>query len=197
MKLASQKLCFAAATSALALLLAGCPHKPDRPGPNQTVLGQGAGPSPVAMTNVGPSAVSGTDLVARDNGPFDEKGFDRTTLQGSSVYFDLNQSDIKQAERAKLKAVKEYLDKNPTHKVLLEGHCDWRGTAEYNLALGERRANAVKKYLQTLGVPETRLETLSKGSLDANKEGGEAVWAKDRRTDTIVIDPTRAGPKAI
>jgi peptidoglycan-associated lipoprotein len=195
MKLASQKLCFAAATSVIALLVAGCPHKPDRPAPSQTVLGpQTGGPG----IDAAPRPTEGFgDLQPRQTDMFDPQGQNRTALQAQTVYFDLNQSDIKPAEREKLKAAKEYLDKNPTHKILLEGHCDWRGTAEYNLSLGDRRANSVKKYLQSIGVPATKLETLSKGSLEANKEGGEQVWAKDRRVDLVVVDPARAGPKAI
>jgi peptidoglycan-associated lipoprotein len=193
MKLASQKFCVVFAGAAL--VLAGCTKKPDRPAPSQTVLGPQTGgpgitPAPTPLGDVG-------GLTPREGDMFDPLGQNRTALQAQTVYFDLNQSDIKPAEREKLKAAKEYLDKNPTHKLLLEGHCDWRGTAEYNLSLGDRRANAVKKYLTSLGVPATKLETLSKGSLEANKEGGEAVWAKDRRVDLVVVDPARAGPKAI
>lgn len=195
MNLASQKLCFAVAVGALALFVAGCPHKPDRPAPSQTLLGpQGGGPG----INTQPTVLPGNDgLLPREEGMFDPQGQNRTALAAQTVYFDLDRSDIKAAEREKLKAAKEYLDKNPTHRLLLEGHCDWRGTAEYNLGLGDRRANSVKKYLQSLGVPATRLETLSKGSLEAQKEGGEAVWAKDRRVDLVVVDPARAGSRAI
>ena len=83
---------------------------------------------------------------------------------------------------------KEYLDKNPSHRLLLEGHCDWRGTAEYNLGLGDRRAGAVRKYLQSLGVPAERLETLSKGSLEAAKNADDATMSKDRRVDLVVAE---------
>ena len=103
------------------------------------------------------------------------------------VYFDLDSSTIKPGERAKLQAAKDYLDQNPTLRLLIEGHCDWRGTDEYNLGLGDRRANAAKKYLVTIGVAADRLETLSKGSLEAKKEGGEAQWAKDRRDELVLL----------
>ena len=195
MNLVSPKLCLVLASAAL--VLAGCTKKPTRPDPNQTVLGpQSGGPGittpPTQLGDIG-------GLTPREGGDnmFDPLGQNRTALQAQTVYFDLNQSDIKPAEREKLKAAKDYLDQNPTHKLLLEGHCDWRGTAEYNLSLGDRRASSVKKYLQSLGIPADRLETLSKGSLDAMKEGGESVWAKDRRVDLVVVDPARAGPKAI
>jgi len=69
--------------------------------------------------------------------------------------------------------------------MMLEGHCDWRGTAEYNLALGDRRAAAVKKYLLTLGVNADKVDTLSKGSEDA-KKGDDA---HDRRVEFVVVKP--------
>lgn len=191
MKLASKKLCFL--LTGAALVLAGCTKKPERPDPGKTLIGQT--PGGVGIDNgTAPTQVTGVEgLTPREVGTFNEMGQDRSTLNAQTVYFDLNQSNIKASEREKLKVAKEYLDKNPTHKLLLEGHCDWRGTAEYNLALGDRRADSAKKYLISLGVPATRLETLSKGSLDANKDGGEAAWTKDRRVDIVVVDPAKAG----
>jgi peptidoglycan-associated lipoprotein len=72
-------------------------------------------------------------------------------------------------------------------RVLLEGHCDWRGTAEYNLGLGDRRANAAKKYLLSLGVAQDKVEVLSKGSLDAAKNADDATAAKDRRVEIVIL----------
>src|SRR6266536_3104045 len=105
MKLASQKLCLAAATSAFALLLAGCPHKPDRPAPSQTVLGPQTGGQNITPM---PTPVENTaGLLPRETDMFDPNGQNRTALQAQTVFFDLNQSDIKPAEREKLKAAKE------------------------------------------------------------------------------------------
>ena len=104
---------------------------------------------------------------------------------------------IKAGERTKLQQAKEYLEKNPGFRLLLEGHCDWRGTAEYNLGLGDRRANSVKKYLQSIGVAADRVETLSKGSLEAAKNADEATMAKDRRVNLIVVNPAVAAPKPL
>ena len=81
----------------------------------------------------------------------------------------------------------KWLADNADKNLVLIGHCDWRGTAEYNLGLGDRRSNAVKKFLESLGVNTARLETLSKGSTEAKQSGGEADWAKDRRVDFIVL----------
>ena len=191
MKFALQKLCLVFASAAL--VLAGCTKKPDRPAPSQTVMGPQTG-GPGYGTNTGPSGVDfgqNTGLIGRDSS-FDPAGHNRELLKANTVYFDFDKSDIKPSEREKLKAAKDYLDKNPAHRLLLEGRADWRGTAEYNLSLGDRRANAAKKYLVTLGVPAARLETLSKGSLEASKNADESTMAKDRRVELIVIDPARA-----
>jgi peptidoglycan-associated lipoprotein len=103
------------------------------------------------------------------------------------VYFDFDRSAVPQRERAKIEAAVKWLKDNPERNMVLEGHCDWRGTAEYNLGLGDRRANAVRKYLESLGIDPKRLETLSKGSQDAKQTGGDAEWAKDRRVDFLAL----------
>src|SRR5687768_7627395 len=190
MKFASQKLRLVFASGAL--VLAGCSKKPDRPAPSQTVMGpQTGGPGYGSNINTGPSGVDfgqNTGLIGRD-GSFDPAGQNRELLKANTVYFDFDKSDIKASEREKLRAAKDYLDKNPTHRLLLEGRADWRGTAEYNLSLGDRRANATKKYLQSIGVTPDRMETLSKGSLEASKNADAATMDKDRRVDLVVVDP--------
>ena len=103
------------------------------------------------------------------------------------IYFDLDRAAVPPRERAKLDAVVKWLTDHPDRNLVLEGHCDWRGTAEYNLGLGDRRANAVSTFLQSKGVDPKRLETLSKGSTDAKKTGGEAEWSKDRRVDFLAL----------
>ena len=194
MKLASPIISALVASAMLALV--GCTKKPDRPQPSQTIVGQNTGgpniaPPPSSNANFGDLPAG---LQPRDTGGFDPSGQNRAALQAQTVLFDFDMFNIKASEREKLKAAKEYLEKNPTHRLLLEGHCDWRGTAEYNLALGDRRSSAVKKYLQTLGVKPERLDTLSKGSLEAAKNADDAARAKDRRVELVVIDPARAMP---
>jgi peptidoglycan-associated lipoprotein len=169
------------ALASAALILAGCAKKPIRPDPSATVIGQ-QGNGSTGM-NSGTVDAGDTGLQPRD--AFDASGQLRGALE--SVYFDLDKSAIKQSERAKLQAAKDYLAKNPTYRLLLEGHCDWRGTPEYNLGLGDRRANEAKKYLVGLGVSADKLETLSKGSEEAKKDGTDADWAKDRRDDLVVL----------
>lgn len=192
MNLVSKKFCVVIASAAC--LLAGCAKKPARPSPIDTAPPIGSGSQNTTVTPTDLFASGGqTDLTPRDpNGIIDDGKTIRNLIQ--PVYFEFNQSDVRTAERAKLQAAKDYLDKNPGSRVLLEGHCDWRGTAEYNLGLGDRRANAAKRFLQSLGVPADRVESNSKGSLEAKKEGGEEVWSKDRRAEIVIIkaNPTAA-----
>lgn len=190
MKFASPKL-FLLVLSAVAIVFAGCTKKPARPDPALTMMGPQPGNT---NTDMGPSgadfgSINPDGLVAR-SGAFDPEGRDYTALEAQTVYFDFDKSDIKASERPKLQAAKAYLDSNPGYRLLLEGHCDWRGTAEYNLGLGDRRANAAKKYLQTLGVPADRVETLSKGSLEAARNADDATMARDRRVNLVVVDPS-------
>jgi peptidoglycan-associated lipoprotein len=113
----------------------------------------------------------------------------RPTVMGlfKPVYFNFDSAGIATAERAKLQEAARYLSKNKSSGVLLEGHCDWYGTADYNLALGEQRANSARDYLSTLGVNSSRIETLSKGSLEATGGLSKAQSAQDRRVEIIIL----------
>jgi peptidoglycan-associated lipoprotein len=183
MKFAPTKLCLVL-VSAAAVLLAGCSKKPVRPEPSSTLMGPQGGSGALTPSEVPTTADQNSGLQARDAG-FDANGQLRGALE--SVYFDFDRFSIKQGERTKLQAAKDYLDKNPQYRLVLEGHCDWRGTSEYNLGLGDHRANEVKKYLVTLGVSADKLETLSKGSEEAKKNAEEADMAKDRRVELVVV----------
>lgn len=182
MNIASKK--FFLVLASVALLFAGCSKKPKRPDPSATVLGPTTGGA-INPTDINaPLDASAMGLEQREP-DFDMNGQKRGVLE--PVYFDFDKSDIKASERGKLQAAKDYLDKDPTVSLLLEGHCDWRGTEEYNLGLGDRRANAAKRYLSTLGVPDNRVETLSKGSLEAVKNADDATRAKDRRVELVIL----------
>ncbi len=97
------------------------------------------------------------------------------------VYFAYNQERIGSSERAKLESVAGYLTQYASVGLIIEGHCDERGSAEFNRALGERRAIAVKDFLISSGVPEDRIKTLSFGE---EKPAGESL-AKNRRAELI------------
>jgi peptidoglycan-associated lipoprotein len=163
-----------------ALFLTACAKKPVRTAPDATQTGQN--------NNINPEQVAVSDpnsaLTARENvGTPDDAN--KSVVE--PIYFALDRAAVPPAERPKLQAAVKWLADNADKNLVLVGHCDWRGTAEYNLGLGDRRANAVKKFLQSLGVDDKRLETLSKGSTDAKQSGGEAEWSKDRRVDFIVL----------
>lgn len=103
------------------------------------------------------------------------------------VFYDFDKYDIKPTEAKKLQDDAVWIKKNPNVLVTIEGHCDERGTVEYNLALGERRAEAAKKYLVSLGVKASRLKTISYGKSKPFDPGhDEAAWAKNRRAHFVV-----------
>ena len=103
------------------------------------------------------------------------------------VYFDLDNAAIKDEGKAALSTNATYLKRWPTTRINIEGHCDERGTAEYNLALGERRANAVKAHLVELGVPGDRIVIVSKGKeAPFCTEKNEACWQQNRRGHFII-----------
>ncbi len=98
------------------------------------------------------------------------------------IHFDFDKSDIKEKDREILKGLADWLSKNKSAKIQVEGHCDERGTNEYNLALGERRAHSAKQYLVTLGVAKDRISTISYGEeKPLCTEANEDCWAKNRR----------------
>ena len=100
----------------------------------------------------------------------------------SSSYFDFDKSDLKPESKIVLKKKADFLRVYPSYSARIEGHCDERGTNEYNLALGERRANAIWKFLNTLGVSGDRLAAISYGEeRPADPGHNESAWAKNRR----------------
>jgi len=105
-----------------------------------------------------------------------------------SVFFGFDSSAIAATERSKLQQAADYLAANPSTALLVEGHCDWYGTAEYNLALGDRRAESVSNYLGTLGITPIRIDKLSKGSLESTSGLDKTQAAQDRRADLILLE---------
>jgi len=106
---------------------------------------------------------------------------------GDRVFFDTDQSTIREDGRGTLNKQAEWLKKYTNYQITVEGHCDERGTREYNLALGERRANASRDYLVALGVSPSRLQTISYGKERPDPVGSdEAAWARNRRAVTAL-----------
>ncbi|MFL2833772.1 MAG: OmpA family protein [Coraliomargaritaceae bacterium] len=119
----------------------------------------------------------------------DDKYGDYTMVEGvlPPVYFGFDSSSVGASERSKLQQAAEYLEQNSEHHLLVEGHCDWHGTSEYNLVLGDRRANSIGDYLDTLGITPERIEKLSKGSLEATSGLSRELSSQNRRADLIVL----------
>lgn len=107
----------------------------------------------------------------------------------TTVYFDTDRYNIDAEDSAKLQTQAQYFNQYPDVRFTIEGHADERGTREYNLALGERRANAAKNYLVSLGIPASRIRTVSYGKERPVALGSnEAAWAQNRRAATVTID---------
>ncbi len=106
----------------------------------------------------------------------------------ADILFDYDQYDVKEAYKPEMRKISEWMAKNSSAVVSIEGHCDERGTNEYNLALGDRRAKSVKDYLLSLGVPSSRIETISYGEeKPACMEQNEECWAKNRRAHFVIL----------
>lgn len=126
------------------------------------------------------------DNAAGDDSSMRESG-DKANARGAfdsanNVYFDYDSSDIQTSQRATLEAKAVWLKANPNAAITIEGHCDERGTSEYNLALGDRRAARAKSFLEKLGISGDRMDTVSYGEEKPAVVGhNEKAWSKNRR----------------
>jgi peptidoglycan-associated lipoprotein len=144
-------------------------------------------PPPVASAaTVESSEGANDDQIA--SGPAPGSQADLAAKAGSDrVFFEYDSHDLSDEARATLQRHAEWLRQNPTVSFTIEGHADERGTREYNLALGDRRANAVKNYLAALGIPANRLRTISYGKERPEVQGSdEAAHAQNRRAVSVV-----------
>lgn len=161
------------AVIAAAALIAGCETAPE-----QNAAASGAGGSTPAVTTQ-------TQPTAQKMGPAAGSKEDFVVNVGDRVFFAFDKFDLSGDAQATLKKQAAWLQKYPNVTITVEGHCDERGTREYNLALGERRANAVKDYLSALGIARTRVNTISYGKERPVALGhDEAAWAQNRRAVT-------------
>jgi peptidoglycan-associated lipoprotein len=124
-------------------------------------------------------------LVAKRTPGIEGEVFESSLLK--SIHFDFDKYDIRPGDAEILKGNSALLKKFPKVKIQIEGHCDERGTNEYNLALGERRANSTKKYLNSLGIAADRISTISYGEEKPLDSGhNEDAWAKNRRAHFLI-----------
>jgi len=151
--------------AAAAFVLAACESTPETAG---NASGSGTGTAPMAPMNpTSPVPGSKEDFV---------------TNVGDRVFFAFDKSDLSADSRRTLERQAAWLKQWSNQRLTIEGHCDERGTREYNLALGERRANAVKDYLVAQGISASRLSTISYGKeRPAVLGSNEAAWAQNRR----------------
>ncbi|HUL96784.1 MAG TPA: peptidoglycan-associated lipoprotein Pal [Usitatibacter sp.] len=165
---------------ALALIAAACASKETKTEPQ---VADRSTPAPTASGTTGsmqttpaqPSPSMAGNPLTDPNSPLSKR----------SIYFDFDSNAVKDEYRPLIQAHARYLtnDKRDAH-IRIEGNCDERGSREYNLALGQRRAEAVKKMMTVLGVGDNRIETISYGEEKPVAQGhDEAAWAKNRRDD--------------
>jgi peptidoglycan-associated lipoprotein len=137
-------------------------------------------PAPVAAPE-NPRAVSTVDT-----GSVDPLNDPQGVLANRSVYFDFDSYAVRSGDKAVVENHSAYLTKNPTRKILIQGNTDDRGGAEYNLALGQKRAEAVRKSMTALGVSESQIEAVSLGKEKPKAAGAnEEAWAQNRRADIV------------
>ncbi len=159
-----------------------------------TGLPPGVGTTPIPpIGNFPPLTGQGTPPgggSAVDPQLFDGMPMDRSAFAANTIHFDYDKAIVKASEVGKLQSVIAALKASPQNKLLIEGHCDERGTEEYNRALGERRALAIRERLAKAGISPDRLRTTSLGE-DAPAALGhtEAAWAKNRRGELVLLKP--------
>lgn len=110
------------------------------------------------------------------------------SVSSDRIFFDTDQYDVDMQDQQTLQSQAAWLQQNPNVRVTIEGHADERGTRDYNIALGERRANAAKNYLASLGIDPSRINTVSYGKERPAALGSdEASWAQNRRAVTVTV----------
>ena len=172
----SRSLKFACVSAAL--ILGACTHK-------QEAVNTAPPPAPPPQTAPAPAPVT-SQIV-----PGSAEDF-RVNV-GDTVHFGYDQYNVEDNDKAVLGRQAQWLARYPGVRVSVEGHCDERGTREYNLALGARRANAVKEYLVSQGVSAARVETVSYGKeRPICTESNEACWTQNRRGVTLVTGGANA-----
>lgn len=161
-----------------ALALSGCgkkapPQLPPEPGPSTTTSSS--------------SSSGGYDSTVA--APGSQADFVAKMMGADTIYFDTDKYNIDAQDQVALQRQAQWLIQYPSKRATVEGHSDERGTREYNLALGERRANAAKNYLVSLGVDASRVTTISFGKERPIALGSDAqAWAQNRRAITVTID---------
>ena len=115
---------------------------------------------------------------------------DREMFKANTVHFAFDSSNVRSEDQSKVAAVAEFLKANKSAAVLVEGHCDERGTEEYNRSLGDRRAISIREQLVTLGVDATQVDTITFGEDRPLVQGsGDDIWRQNRRGEFVLLTP--------
>lgn len=173
---------------AAAMVFLGCPKKKPEP-PDEIAMDTREVAPTEEMEEPAPPPADEQEMDPLDSEDLREVNAE-AERQGFSpdVYFEFDKSDLKPEARQKLDGNARWLRSHPEFLVRIEGHCDERGTNEYNLALGERRANTAKDYQVSLGVEGGRLETISYGEeRPVCTESSESCWWRNRRAHMVIV----------
>lgn len=172
----------------LAAALAACSSTPDKEQEPASVEERqpGADTAPGAQAKpVTPGGVARVDLAAAKPSAAALKD-PNNILSKRSIFYDFDKFDVRDEYRALVEAHAKYLRENPGAKVLIQGNTDERGSREYNLALGQRRSEGVRRMMMLLGVREDQIEAVSLGEEKPRAPGSdEAAWSQNRRSDIL------------
>ncbi len=159
------------------LLLSAC-ETPSEEGSDSTSTGSTSSTSTSTATQAPATTIPGPAAGSQE---------DLTVQVGDRVFFDFDKSDLTSESQNTLQRLAVWLNGNPSTTLTIEGHCDERGTREYNLALGERRANSVRDFLVALGINPNRVGTISFGKeRPAVLGSNDSAWAQNRRGAFVV-----------
>jgi len=174
----------------LTLAAVGCSSSATKPEP--TTVSSAAAKPAEPSAGEGQRGTTGESTTGQSSLDELQKGKPGTPGPLKDIYFSFDRYDLEGAARETLKVNADWLKKNSTARVEIEGHTDERGTNEYNLALGAKRAQAAKDYLVTLGIATERLSTISYGEeVPVCREQNESCWSQNRRARFVVIQQAR------
>jgi peptidoglycan-associated lipoprotein len=182
------RLFMSAVALSTALAVSGCAKKTPPPAPAPPPPPPAAPAPPPPPPPPPPPAPTPPPPLTEDQ-IFAQKSLDQLNAERplSDVYFDLDESTIRDDAKGSLQRNADWLKRWTSTSITVEGHCDSRGSSEYNLALGTRRSNAVKDYLVSLGVPSNRITVISKGKEQPFcSEENESCWQQNRRGHFII-----------
>ncbi len=184
---------FLAVLMVLSVTISGCAKKTVKApsmGPEAGIPGQPGYGQPGYPSGYGPSEITDDKLRALGITTEEQKREflrEKEAFENEDIHFDFDSAVIREVDKPILEKKAEFLKKYPSLTITIEGHCDERGTNEYNLALGERRAHSAWKYLENLGIAAERMQMISYGEERPIAKGhDEASWAKNRRAHFVI-----------